>query len=80
MSAAPKFFPALKSLRGTKQGADLLQAQGKAEVQREETGTSTFGAAGVGDEASRERLASVTSGRSLDQPWVVQAAQTADRV
>ncbi len=24
MSAAPKFFPALKSLRGTLQGADLL--------------------------------------------------------
>jgi hypothetical protein len=80
MSAAPKSFPALKSLRGIMRVADLLQAQGKAEVQREETGTSTFGAAGVGDEASSERFASVTSGRSIDQPWVVQAAKIPDRV
>ena len=52
----------------------------KADVRREETSKSTSGATGVGDEASSERLARVTSGRSTDQPWVVQAARTRQRV
>jgi hypothetical protein len=52
----------------------------KAEAQWEETGKSTTEAAGVGVQASRERFAEITSGRSDDQQEVVQPAKTDQRV
>ena len=53
---------------------------GKAEALWEETGRRTAEAAGVGVQASRERFAEITSGRSFDQQWVVQTAKTQQRV
>ena len=53
---------------------------GKADAVWEETGKCTTPTAGVGVQASRERFAEITSGRSRDQQWVVQAAQTCQRV
>ena len=49
---------------------------GKADALWEETGKCTTETAGVGVQASKERFAEITSGRSRDQQWVVQAAST----
>jgi hypothetical protein len=48
---------------------------GKAEVVWEETGKCTTGAAGVGVQARRERVAGRTSGRSYSQPGLTATGE-----
>jgi hypothetical protein len=68
MTAGPKSPPASKSHMGrilaTRRPSPYL---GKAEAMREATGTSTSWAAGLQVQASKERLAEITSGRSNSQ-------------
>ena len=52
--------------------------EGKAAVVREETGTGTSRAAGVGVQARRDRYAEITSGRSFSQQELT--ATCTDRV
>src|SRR3972149_2979765 len=76
MTAAPLLGPVPESLRGENAKSRPGPNVGKADALWEETGKCTTETAGVGVQASRERFAEITSGRSRDQQWVVQAART----
>ena len=57
----------LKSLHGELRERRPGHSVGKAEVLWEETGRGTRGDAGVGGQASKERLAEIKSGRATIQ-------------
>jgi hypothetical protein len=57
----------MKVAFGTKRRADPVQTGGRPMSQREETGTCTLGAAGVGVQTRGEGLAEITSGRTVAQ-------------
>jgi hypothetical protein len=64
MTAAAKYFPALKSLSGMKWSSRPAGTLGKADVAGEETGKRTLSATVVGVQASEERFAEITSGKT----------------
>jgi hypothetical protein len=64
MTAAAKYFPALKSLSGMKWSSRPAGTLGKADVAGEETGKRTLSATVVGVQASEERFAEITPGRA----------------
>ncbi len=61
-----------KSLHGELLGSRPCHSGGKAEVLWEETGTCTRGDAGVGDQASKEGLTEIKSGRASIQQGLVR--------
>ena len=64
MTAAAKCLPALKSLSGMLWFSRPSRVMGKADVTREETGKCTLSATAVGVQASEDRSAEITLGRS----------------
>jgi hypothetical protein len=64
MTAAAKSTPVLKSLNGFLWNSRPWWDWGKADVTREETGKCTLSATAVGVQASEDRSAEITLGRS----------------
>jgi len=71
MSAAPRTFPYGSRCTGKSRESRPCQIGGKAGVLWEETGKGTGGDAGVWGQASKERLAEITSGRATIQQGLV---------
>src|SRR3990172_2978081 len=67
MSAAPKFLPAGKSFGGATREADPFYSRGRPTTQGKKQACAPCGTAGVGDQASQEGFAEITSGRSHSQ-------------
>jgi hypothetical protein len=64
MTAAAKSPPVLKSSNGMKWSSRPAGTLGKADVAGEETGKRTLSATVVGVQASEERFAEITSGKT----------------
>ena len=71
MTAVPKHWATLKLLCGYLRLSRPESQEGKADVRKEETSVCTFAAAGIRVQASKERLAEITSGRSHFQQGLV---------
>src|SRR4029450_9937771 len=75
MSAAPRRTPVQKSPYGMCACCRAVPKLVKAEVSWEGTGRGTRRSAGVGDQASGERLAEITPGRTSGQQGLAAPGQ-----
>jgi hypothetical protein len=80
MTAAAKSTPVLKSLNGFLWNSRPRGTWGKAEVTGEETGMRALSATAVGVQASEDRSAEITLGRSWMQQGLTAPCRDCDRL